>query len=404
MSDEPRRKAPSQGSIAIQTEKRAVSLVGPHAQPRAIEGRASGSGAICTKRHVELFDDAAQAGNQNEFASKEDDKMHDAKLLSAAREVLSQLRLVLLAGGSSTERAASLETKDVLLPHLQKLCRSVEFVEPNDVEQLLRAVLQCDFVLSVVYGAGGEDGTMQGFLDILRVPYSGPSTLPSAIGMNKDIFVSLLRDWGYPVPRGRLVTALGDPRSWPLELQQSQVLVLKPIGEGSSIGIKMLDGHAAAAEAIARIEPTDRSRWRLEEFIEGASGTVGIFQVGSELIIGDAVLFDLPIGWRFYDDRLKQRSVDEHAIPKILQGPAAERIRDDVLRLYKQLDCKGLVRFDFIYNDGAPVYLEVNTIPGLLPESNAPLSFQSRFSFEDLITLSTAAQIPGQLMISTKVV
>ncbi|ACE93782.1 putative D-alanine-D-alanine ligase protein (plasmid) [Rhizobium etli CIAT 652] len=126
--------------------------------------------------------------------------------------------------------------------------------------------------------------------------------------------------------------------------------------------------------------------------------------MGSELIIGDVVLFDLPIGWRFYDDRLKQRSVDEHAIPKILQGPAAERIRDDVLRLYKQLDCKGLVRFDFIYNDGAPVYLEVNTIPGLLPESNAPLSFQSRFSFEDLITLSTAAQIPGQLMISTKVV
>ncbi|WP_404294817.1 D-alanine--D-alanine ligase (plasmid) [Microvirga sp. RSM25] len=323
--------------------------------------------------------------------------MHDTTLLSAAREVLSKTHLVLLAGGSSTERRCSLETRDALLPYLQKLCRSVEVVDPNDVDHMLRAVRQCDFVLDVVNGAGGEDGTMQGFLDILRVPYSGPSTLPSAIGMNKEIFVSLLRDWGYPVPHGCLVTALGDPRSWPRELQQSRVLVLKPIDEGDSLGIKMLDGQAAAVEAITRIEPTDRSRWRLEEFIEGPFGTIGIFQVGTELVIGDAVLFDLPDGWRFYDDRLKQKLVDERASSKILHGPAAERIRDDALRLYRQMNYKGLVRFDFIYNDGAPVYLEANTIPALDPESDAALSFQSRFSFEDLLTLSTAAQIPGQL-------
>ncbi|MER9001790.1 D-alanine--D-alanine ligase [Mesorhizobium australicum] len=323
--------------------------------------------------------------------------MHNATLISAAQEVLSRTRLLLLAGGSSTERDSSLTTKDALLPYLQKLCRSVDVVDSNDVDYLLRAVRQCDFVLNVVYGAGGEDGTIQGFLDILRVPYSGPSTLPSAIGMNKEIFVSLLRGLGYPVPHGCLVTAVADPSSWPRELRQSRVLVLKPIDEGNSLGIKMLDGQAAALEAIARIEPTDRSRWRLEEFIDGPFGTIGIFQVGLELVIGDAVLFDLPDGWRFYDDRLKRKLGDERATPRILCGLAAERIRDDALRLYRQLYCKGLVRFDFIYNDGAPVYLEANTIPGLYPGSNAALSFQSGFSFEELLTLSTAAQIPGQL-------
>ncbi|MER9064097.1 D-alanine--D-alanine ligase [Mesorhizobium sp. M0698] len=326
-----------------------------------------------------------------------DDNMHDAAMLSAARQVLSNTRLLLLAGGSSTERGSSLTTRDALVPYLQKLCRSVEVVDPNDVDHLLRAARQCDFVLNVVYGAGGEDGTIQGFFDILRVPYSGPSTLPSAIGMNKEIFVSLLRDSGYPVPHGCLVTTLGDPRSWPRELQQARILVLKPIDEGDSLGIKMLDGQAAAAEAIARIEPADRSRWRLEEFIEGPFGTVGIFQGGPELIIGDAVLFDLPDGWRFYDDRLKLKLVDERATPRILHRPAAERIRNDALRLYRQLNCKGLVRFDFIYSDGAPVYLEANTIPGLYPGSNVAHSFQSRFSFEDLLTLTTAVQIPGQL-------
>ncbi|RWO73699.1 MAG: D-alanine--D-alanine ligase [Mesorhizobium sp.] len=323
--------------------------------------------------------------------------MHNATLLSTAREVLSRTRLILLAGGSSSERESSLTNRNALLPYLQKLCRSVDVVDTNDIDHLIRAVRQCDFVLNIVYGAGGEDGTMQGFLDILRVPYSGPSTLPSAIGMNKEIFLALLRGLGYPVPYGCLVTALGDPQSWPRELQQSRVLVLKPIDEGNSLGIKILDGRAAAAEAITRIEPTDRSRWRLEEFIDGPFGTVGIFQVGLELIIGDAVLFDLPDGWRFYDNRLKLKSVDERATPRILHGLAAERIRDDALRLYSQLNCKGLVRFDFIYNDGAPVYLEANTIPGLYPGSNAALSFQSGFSFEDLLTLSTAAQIPGQL-------
>lgn len=323
--------------------------------------------------------------------------MNETNLISAARRILSELRLVLLAGGSSNERKSSLETKDVLLPYLRSLCRSVEVVDPSDIDHLLRAVRQCDFVLNVVYGAGGEDGTIQGFLDILGVPYSGSSTLPSAIGMNKDIFVSLLRDWGYPVPHGCLVTALGDPRSWPPELQQAQVLVLKPIGEGSSLGIKMVDGQGAAAKAIDQIEHSDRCRWRLEEFIEGPSGTVGIFQIGPKFLIGDAVLFDLPDGWRFYDDRLKQSLVDERVTLRILHGAAAERIRDDARRLYTQLNCKGLVRFDFIYREGTPVYLETNTIPGLLPESNAPLSFQSRLLFEDLLILSTAAQVPMQL-------
>ncbi|MER9690198.1 hypothetical protein [Mesorhizobium sp. M0139] len=215
--------------------------------------------------------------------------------------------------------------------------------------------------------------------------------------MNKEIFVSLLRDLGYPVPHGCLVAALGDPGSWPRELQQSLVLVLKPINEGNSFGVKMLDGQAAAAEAIAQIEPADRRRWRLEEFIDGPFGTVAIFQVGSELITGDAVLFDLPDGWRFYDDRLKSKLTDQRATPRTLHGGGAHRIRDDAVRLYRQLNCKGLVRFDFIYNDRAPVYLETNTIPGLYPGSNAALSFQSQFSFEDLLTLSTAAQIPGEL-------
>ncbi|RWP40599.1 MAG: D-alanine--D-alanine ligase [Mesorhizobium sp.] len=323
--------------------------------------------------------------------------MHNAKLLSTAREVLSGTRLILLAGGSSTERGSSLATRDALLPYLQRLCRSVDVVDPNDVDYLLRAVRQCDFVLNVVYGAGGEDGTMQGFLDILGVPYSGPSTLPSAIGMNKEIFVSLLRGLGYLVPHGCLVTALGDPRSWPCELQHSRVLVLKPIDEGNSLRIEMLAGQAAAAEAIARIDPTDRSRFRLEEFIHGPFGTIGIFQVGLELVIGDAILFDLPDGWRFYDHRLKRKLVDERATPRILHGPAAGRVRDDALRLYRELNCKGLVRFDFILNDGTPVYLEANTIPGLYPGSNAALSFQSEFSFEDLLILSTAAQITGRL-------
>ncbi|WP_434725429.1 hypothetical protein [Mesorhizobium sp. RIZ17] len=215
--------------------------------------------------------------------------------------------------------------------------------------------------------------------------------------MNKEIFVSLLRDFGYPVPHGCLVTSLSDPQSWPRKLQQSRILVLKPINEGNSLGIKILDSQTAAAEAIAGIEPNDRSRWRLEEFIEGPFGTIGIFQVGTELIVGDVVLFYLPEGRRFYDNGLKLKLGDERATPSILHLPAAERIRDDALRLYRQLSCKGLVRFDFIYNDGTPVYLEANTIPGLYPGSNVALSFESRFSFEDLLILSTAAQIPGQL-------
>jgi D-alanine-D-alanine ligase len=324
---------------------------------------------------------------------KERGLLQEEALLSKSLEILARTRLLIIAGGSSSERGSSLTTRDALVPILRTMCLSVEAVDPVDVDHLVEAVRRCDFALNVLYGKGGEDGSMQGFLEILGMPYSGPAVLASAIGMNKELFISLLRDWNFPVPSGCLVTDMAQSRFPPLEFRSASAFVLKPIDEGDSLGVQFLENWTAVEAAISQIPQYDRARWRLEEFVAGRFGTVGIFNIGSELVVGDVVLFALPSSRRFYDAELKLHLTDEQPTVTPLFGSNAERIRADAKSLYERLGCKGLVRFDFIYRDAGPVYLEANTIPGLYPGSNVDLSYQEMCDFKTLLAVSTATQI-----------
>lgn len=321
----------------------------------------------------------------------------DRMLVEKAYATLAEKRVLLVAGGNSTERGSSLTTRDALIPILRPMCLSLEVVDPVESEKLVDAVSRADFVLNVVYGNGGEDGVMQGFLETLRVPYAGPSVLASAVGMNKEIFISLLRDWGFPVPVGMLASDIEAQADKVRSLKTMSAFILKPIDEGDSLGIRLLDSWEAVRGAISQLPKHELRRWRIEEFVPGPFGTVGVFQVGSELIVGDVVQFKLPVGHRIYDSELKLRLVDERATPEFLSGPVAERIKCDAIALYQRLSCKGLVRFDYILRDDGPVYLEINTIPGLYPGSNAALSYQNICSFSDLLAVTMAAQMPSGL-------
>jgi D-alanine-D-alanine ligase len=314
--------------------------------------------------------------------------MHE-QLISDARKTLAQKRILLVAGGRSTERPSSLTTRDAILPFLRAMCLSVETIDIHDTPSLLNAISRNDFVLNVIYGKDGEDGTMQGFLEMLRAKYFGPDVLPSSIGMNKDVFTATLAGWGYSVPRGCLAADLAESA-----FQDAATIsfVLKPIDEGDSLGVQLLPNWAAACRAIDHIPYSDLYRWRLEEYISGRSSTIALCRVGGTLLVGDAIGFELPDGHQIYDTDLKLHLSSQSAKSIVLPSNRRNKIVEDVCKLYDRFRCKGLVRFDFMETGEAHYFIEMNTIPGFYPDSNAAISFDRMFTFPDLLALTIAEQ------------
>ncbi|HEX7740819.1 MAG TPA: hypothetical protein VF442_00060 [Sphingobium sp.] len=325
--------------------------------------------------------------------------MIDQSLILHAKAMVSQMDVILLYGGASSERGSSLTTRDAIEPILKRLCRTVLPIDFLDRNKLAASIADADFVVNVVYGRGGEDGTVQGFFETLGIDHFGPGVLASAVGMNKEIFISLLRAWDYPVPAGIIVKDLSDGGTpWPEWMTRATALVLKPVDEGDSLGIRMFPDVPSAEHAVASIEKEDRWRWRIEEFVSGRFATVGLLRLGNEIIAGDVIVFDLPDGYAFYDERLKLKQVEDRATPRVLETDLAKKVVSETTALYERLRCKGLVRFDLIYADDGYKYLEANTIPGMYPGSNAALGFERHMNFEDLLALTIFSQTtrPGK--------
>lgn len=318
--------------------------------------------------------------------------MFPAMLVQEAKSALSLLNVALIYSGSSSERGSSITTKDAIAPYLDRLCNSVVTLDLNSLRRDVSKIAAADFAMNVVYGNGGEDGTAQGFFETFGIPHFGPSVLASAIGMDKEIFLALIEAWGFPVPKGCNVETLFQ-NGFPAWVETENAFVVKPINEGDSLGIKIVHGRDRLSSVLNTIPLSDRWRWRLEEFVVGPFGTVAVLDLFGELVVGDVVVFDLPQGFEFYDDRLKLHQVEERAAPRVLSGHVATQIAEDAKKLYRHFHCKGIVRYDFISGQNGHVYLETNTIPGFYPGSNAATCFEKYVSFEDLMAVTIYAQL-----------
>lgn len=312
-------------------------------------------------------------------------------LIERARARLSNITVLLLAGGWSTERQSSLDTATALMPLLQKLCRDVKQVDPVDVPAFFTACHDADFALNVLYGRHGEDGTIQGFLTIVGIPSSGSGVLASAVGMHKDLFISLLRDWGYRVPEGFMVPELATAGQRLLS-QIGTGFILKPVDEGDSLGVQFMPDKVGLLRGIEALATEDYLRWRVEEFVRGPFGTVGVIRTEEGILVGDPIIFNLPNGKNFYDTDLKLGRGGKPTV-SAMDGQVAALIRHQAEKIYARMACNGPARLDFILNRDEPVYLEINTIPGLYPGSNLDLSFKAHVGFEDLLSVTIAAQL-----------
>ena len=283
---------------------------------------------------------------------------------------ISGKRVAVLYGGMSAEREVSLSSGRQVISALREAGFDVVPVLVNDdLGAVLRALDPApDAVFNALHGRYGEDGAIQGVLDWLNIPYTHSGVRASALAMDKQAAKAVFAAAGLPIAQGQVmdVAALehGDPMPLPY--------VVKPVNEGSSVGVEILrDGDNRRAEIARgwRFGPTAM----VEEYIAGRELTVAV--MGDRALAVTEIHAEAGV---FYDYESKYGDGgSRHQIPAALHPEAYARAMEVALAAHRALGCRGASRADLRYDDtagepGRLVLLEVNTQPGLTPTSLLP--------------------------------
>jgi D-alanine-D-alanine ligase len=291
--------------------------------------------------------------------------------------------VAVLMGGWSAEREVSLRSGKACA---DALARQDYRVTRIDVGRDIAAVLTMvkpDVALNVLHGRPGEDGTLQGLLEILAIPYTHSGVLASALAMQKDVAKDLFRAAGVPVPEGLVASRF--------EVAKQHLLpppyVVKPIAEGSSVGVFVVtEQHTHPPQELTREDWAYGERVIVEKYIAGKELTCAIM---GEQALG--VIEIVPMV-RFYDYEAKYApGGSKHILPAPVSSFVYQQVRELSLGAHRALGCRGVSRSDFRYDDriegtGGLVCLEVNTQPGMTETSLVPeLAAHAGISFDELV-------------------
>jgi D-alanine-D-alanine ligase len=279
-------------------------------------------------------------------------------------------RVAVLYGGMSAEREVSLSTGRQVIAALREAGYDVTPVEvKDDLAAVIRALdPRPDAVFNALHGRFGEDGAIQGVLDWLGIPYTHSGVRASALAMDKAAARAVFAAAGLPVARGAMVDIAALEHADPLPLPY----VIKPVNEGSSVGVEIMregGNRRAAVAASWTYGPTAL----VEEFVPGRELTVAV--MGEKAL---AVTEITAANGDFYDYEAKYaEGGSRHVIPAPVHPEIYSRAMDVALAAHRALGCRGATRSDFRYDDtrgepGRLVLLEVNTQPGLTPTSLLP--------------------------------
>ncbi len=301
-------------------------------------------------------------------------------------EKMKKLTIALLSGGVSPERDVSLDGGNQVFEALSKdKFRVIRYDPKTDLQRLVADAPQIDAALIILHGAFGEDGSVQGLLELLDIPYQGSGILGSAIAMDKLVSKQLYEAAGLPVPPYTVVKR-GDKIDPEQFVERFGLpLVLKPVNGGSSIGtsiVRTIDTFKEAAENA--FEHDDAML--IETYIKGVELTGGV--------IGNDTLQALPIieiipeqGHEFFDYTAKYtQGITREICPARIDDNLTEKAQTYAKTAHRALFCEGYSRTDMIFRNSELFVLETNTIPGMTPASLLPLAAKTAgISFSDLL-------------------
>jgi D-alanine-D-alanine ligase len=259
---------------------------------------------------------------------------------------MSKIRVAVLMGGVSSEREVSLVSGREVMRNLDKEKYEVRGIDvPRELDKLGRP----EVAFLALHGKGGEDGAIQGYLETLGIKYTGCRVLASAVGMNKMIFRKLMEREKLPMAR----------------LTQQSPCVVKPVNGGSSVGVSIVRKQEDLEKAINLAKKYGEVM--IEEYIEGREVSCGI--------LGDQVLpvVEIVPKKEFFDYEAKyQEGMSEEICPAEIDKKVTQLVQKLSMEVFKAIGGRGYARVDFIIRKNRPYILEINTLPGLTPNSLLP--------------------------------
>ena len=320
---------------------------------------------------------------------------------------MAKLNVALVAGGYSGEYVISIKSAGVAEKHINprkynvfKIIITKEkwfhtaadgqeyLIDKNDFSlKIGRKKVKFDVALMIIHGTPGEDGKLQGYFDMLDIPYTSCDAITSALTFNKRWTVATAAFGGVNVAKS-LHIFKQTPLSTEAILTHLKLPVfVKPNNGGSSIGMSRVEKASDLADALERAFKED-NQILVEEFIKGREFTVGVMQTRGKLEV--LPICEVIAKKAFFDYEAKYTAgMSEEIIPAAVTDSQAKTLRETVKKVYQIFNCKGIIRVDFIWNeaDNKPYMLEANTVPGQSESSIVPKMLQAKgWTMQDFYT------------------
>lgn len=292
---------------------------------------------------------------------------------SMDKETLRKMKIGVLLGGRSSEREISLKSGKAVFDSLVRLGYTAVAIDARNslIDSLKKQKIEAAFI--VLHGRWGEDGTVQGLLEIMGIPYTGPGVLGSSTAMDKAIMKFILQAAHIPTP-SYVITGSGD------HITLKPPFVVKPANEGSTIGISLVQKKKDIPAAMELALKYDR-KVVVEEFITGEEITVAVIN-GRAL----PVIEVRPLSG-FYDYESKYtKGMTEYIVPARISKAIAKKAQAIALDVCRRFDLSGCVRIDMLIREEVPYVIDINTSPGMTETSLVPKAwaYEGR-TFDELI-------------------
>ncbi len=284
-----------------------------------------------------------------------------------------KMHVALIAGGKSGEREVSLSGAVGVEKALDPKLFTVSRYDPaTDLASLVNDAEKIDVAFILLHGLWGEDGTMQGLLDLLDIPYQGSGVMGSAIAMDKNLSKDLYRMSNLPVAEWEIVEKGREYSPVSIVEKMGLPVVVKPVREGSSLGMTIAEREQDLAEGIATALKHG-TQVMVEQFINGREITVGV--LGNQDLVALPIVEIIPGDeYTFFDYTAKYKpGASIEVCPAEIDDDIAHRAQKYGIMAHKALHLRGYSRTDMIIAEDGQLYLlETNTIPGMTPTSLFP--------------------------------
>ncbi len=294
-------------------------------------------------------------------------------------------RIAVLCGGPSSERDISLRSGKNIFEALKRLgYKNVELIDiDKNIADTLRSK-NIEVVYNAMHGRFGEDGCIQGLLEVTGIPYTGCGVMASAVCMNKEFTKNILKGADIPLIKSVLLKKDSDYLKKISTLNYP--LMLKPVSEGSSIGMYKANNEKEFCEYIQKSFEYNQDVM-VEEYLDGKSLTVGVLEDGEKMFATEILEFKTKTEW--YDFEAKYTAgLTEFILPAKISEAETNQIKEIAIKAFRACGCRGVSRVDFLLAGGVPYVLEVNTSPGMTDLSDLPAQSEAMgISYDKLVQI-----------------